>query len=64
LRRSPQAKVDSRSGSGPNLNGGPATCIVKFIPLDTPAVTMPNNAVTGDVINRNRTGSGFAPIVS
>jgi len=24
LRRSPQAKVDSRSGSGPNLNGGPA----------------------------------------
>jgi len=25
---------------------------------------MPMNAVTGDVINRNRTGSGFAPIVS
>ena len=46
------------------MNGGPATCIVKFIPLDTPAVTMPMNAVTGDVINRNRTGSGFAPIVS
>jgi len=32
--------------------------------LHTPAVTMPMNAVTGDVINRNRPGSGFVPIVS
>ena len=38
------------------------TWIVKFIPLDTPAVTMPMNAVTGDVIKRNRPGSGFVPI--
>jgi hypothetical protein len=27
-------------------------------------VILSMNAVTGDVINRNRTGSGFAPIVS
>ena len=38
------------------------TCIVKFIPLHTPAVTMSMNAVIGDVINRNRPGSGFVPI--
>ena len=38
------------------------TCIVKFIPLDTPAVTMSMNAVIGDVTNRNRPGSGFVPI--
>ena len=38
------------------------TCIVKFIPLDTSAVTMSMNAVTGDVTNRNRPGSGFVPI--
>ena len=38
------------------------TCIVKFIPLHTPAVTMSMNAVIGDVTNRNRPGSGFAPI--
>ena len=38
------------------------TCIVKFIPLDTPAVAMSMNAVIGDVTNRNRPGSGFVPI--
>ena len=38
------------------------TCIVKFIPLRNPAVTMSMNAVIGDVINRNRPGSGFVPI--
>jgi hypothetical protein len=38
------------------------TCIVKFIPLHTPAVTMSMNAVIGDVTNRNRPGSGFVPI--
>ena len=37
------------------------TCIVKFIPLHTPAVTVSMNAVIGDVINRNRPGSGFVP---
>ena len=38
------------------------TCIAKFIPFHTPAVTMSMNAVIGDVINRNRPGSGFVPI--
>jgi hypothetical protein len=30
--------------------------------LHTPAVTMSMNAVIGDATNRNRPGSGFAPI--
>jgi hypothetical protein len=38
------------------------TCIVKLIPLHTPAVTMSMNAAIGDVTNRNRPGSGFVPI--
>jgi hypothetical protein len=38
------------------------TCIVKFKPLHTPAVTMSMNAVVGDVTDRNRPGSGFVPI--
>ena len=38
------------------------TCIAKFIPLHTPAVTMSMNAVIGDVTNRNRPGSGFVAI--
>jgi hypothetical protein len=38
------------------------TCIVKFIPLHTPVVTMSMNAVIGDLTNRNRPGSGFVPI--
>jgi hypothetical protein len=29
--------------------------------LHTPAVTVSMNAVIGDVINRNRPGSGFVP---
>jgi hypothetical protein len=34
-----------------------STCIAKFIPLHTPAVTMSMKAVIGDVTNRNRPGS-------
>jgi hypothetical protein len=40
------------------------TCIVKFIPLHTPAVIMSMSAVIGDVTNRNRPGYGFVPIVA
>jgi hypothetical protein len=36
------------------------TCIVEFIPLRRPAVTMSVNAVIGDVTNRNQLG--FVPI--
>jgi hypothetical protein len=38
------------------------TCVVKFIPLHTPAVTMSMNSVLGDVTQRNRPGSGFVPV--
>ena len=38
------------------------TCVVKYIPLHTPAVTMSINAVLGDINAKNRAGSGFVPI--
>ncbi|BBX05615.1 S1 family peptidase [Mycolicibacterium aichiense] len=37
------------------------TCVVKFIPLHTPAVTMSINAILGDVAGKNRPGTGFVP---
>lgn len=38
------------------------TCVVKYIPLHTPAVTESINAVLGDVNAKNRPGAGFVPI--
>ncbi|MGK2880191.1 MAG: serine protease [Mycobacterium sp.] len=38
------------------------TCIVSYIPLHTPAVTMSMNSVLADVTNRGRPGSGFVPV--
>jgi hypothetical protein len=38
------------------------TCVIKYIPLHTPAVTMSINAVLGDVTAKNRPGSGFVPV--
>jgi hypothetical protein len=38
------------------------TCVVKYIPLHTPAVTESINAVLGDVAGRDRPGAGFVPI--
>lgn len=38
------------------------TCVVKYIPLHTPAVTMSINAVLADITAKNRPGSGFVPI--
>lgn len=38
------------------------TCVVTFIPLHTPAVTMSINAVLGDLTTKNRPGSGFVPV--
>ena len=38
------------------------TCVVKFIPLHTPAVTMSMTAVLDDVDAKNRPGSGFVPV--
>ena len=38
------------------------TCIIKFVPLHTPAVTMSINAILADIAAKNRPGSGFVPI--
>ncbi|TDH56272.1 S1 family peptidase [Mycobacterium talmoniae] len=38
------------------------TCVVKYIPLHTPAVVMSINAVIDDVNSKNRPGAGFVPI--
>ena len=38
------------------------TCIVKFVPLHTPAVTMSINAILADIAAKNRPGSGFVPV--
>ena len=38
------------------------TCIVKFVPLHTPAVTISMNSVLSDINAKNRPGSGFVPI--
>ncbi len=39
-------------------------CVVKYIPLHTPAVTMSINAVLDDITAKNRPGSGFVPVGS
>jgi hypothetical protein len=38
------------------------TCVVKFVPLHTPAVTMSMTSVLADINAKNRPGSGFVPI--
>jgi hypothetical protein len=38
------------------------TCVVKFIPLHTPAVAMSINAQLADIVAKNRPGSGFVPV--
>jgi hypothetical protein len=38
------------------------TCVVKFIPLHTPAVTMSFNTQLADIVAKNRPGSGFVPV--
>jgi len=38
------------------------TCVVKYIPLHTPAVTQSINAALGDITAKNRPGSGFVPV--
>jgi hypothetical protein len=38
------------------------TCIIKYIPLHTPAVTESINAVIGDVNAKSRPGAGFVPV--
>lgn len=40
------------------------TCVLKFIPLHTPAVTMSFNTQLADITAKGRPGSGFVPIGS
>lgn len=38
------------------------TCVVKFVPLHTPAVTVSINTVLADITTKNRPGAGFVPV--
>ena len=38
------------------------TCVIKFIPLHTPAVAVSINAILGDLSAKSRTGAGFVPV--
>jgi hypothetical protein len=38
------------------------TCVIKYIPLHTPAVVVSINAVLADVNAKNRPGAGFVPV--
>ncbi|MGE0215674.1 MAG: S1 family peptidase [Mycolicibacterium sp.] len=38
------------------------TCVIKFIPLHTPAVTMSFNTQLADITAKGRPGSGFVPV--
>lgn len=40
------------------------TCVIKYIPLHTPAVTMSMNAILGDISAKHRPGAGFVPVGS
>ena len=37
------------------------TCVIKYIPLHTPAVTMSINSILGDLATKDRPGAGFVP---
>lgn len=43
---------------------GLPTCIIKYIPLHTPAVTMSMNAILADLAAKDRPGAGFVPTVN
>ena len=43
---------------------GLPVCVIKYIPLHTPAVTESINAILGDVAAKDRPGTGFVPTVS
>ncbi len=38
------------------------SCIIKYIPLHTPAVVMSINAILADINAKNRPGAGFVPV--
>ena len=40
---------------------GLPTCVIKYIPLHTPAITMSMNAILADLSAKDRPGAGFVP---
>jgi hypothetical protein len=40
---------------------GLPTCVIKYIPLHTPAITMSINAILADLAAKDRPGAGFVP---
>jgi hypothetical protein len=38
------------------------TCVIKYIPLHTPAVVMSINADIADINAKHRPGAGFSPL--
>lgn len=43
---------------------GLPTCVIKYIPLHTPAVTMSINSILADLASKDRPGAGFVPTAS
>jgi hypothetical protein len=42
---------------------GLPTCVIKYIPLHTPAITMSMNSILADLATKDRPGAGFVPTV-
>jgi hypothetical protein len=42
---------------------GLPTCVIKYIPLHTPAITMSMNSILADLVTKDRPGAGFVPTV-
>jgi hypothetical protein len=40
---------------------GLPTCVIKYIPLHTPAITMSMNSILADLATKDRPGAGFVP---
>ena len=38
------------------------SCVIKYIPLHTPAVVMSINTILADINAKNRPGAGFVPV--
>ena len=43
---------------------GLPTCIIKYIPLHTPAITMSMNSILADLAAKDRPGAGFVPVAA
>lgn len=43
---------------------GLPTCVIKYIPLHTPAITMSMNSILADLAAKDRPGAGFVPVAA